>query len=170
MIKSGISVRPLLKKERSKTLDRLKIRRKTIFIKPCTYLNPFSVSPKASPEFSFMKLTQTMPKLRASSLLRTLPIGFAKRAQRSLSRRACEPTELHPPRILKNFMPNATKQTSNRWIVIRVTREVHAKLIAISTSKVQTYDSILRTVLKMNPNIVSRKDASHDHPRKTKRT
>jgi hypothetical protein len=77
---------------------------------------------------------------------------------------------LHPQRMQKNSMPRESKQVQNKWIVIRITRDVQQELIRISQSKIQTYDSILRGVLKMDLNIVSRKDISHDQPGTTQTT
>lgn len=67
-------------------------------------------------------------------------------------------------------MPSSNIQRSEKWVVIRITRDVQREIISQSLSMKETYDSVLRRVLKLKTNLVSRKDLNHEHPPKRTET
>lgn len=45
----------------------------------------------------------------------------------------------------------ATIQKNPKWIVIRLSREVHRELTDLSVSKMDTFDSIIRRLIGLKP-------------------
>lgn len=69
---------------------------------------------------------------------------------------------LNPPKVETKIC----KQKNDKWIVMRVTREVQEELVKHSTSMRDTYDRILRRILNLKPNITLRKEHANDNSRR----